>query len=110
MTKTSTQQPHSDLQGDDDLSVEDGDGGDLGNWNFLHNFLVSVQIDSVDQDLLDQAREEVPIGLNRIWRKIFGRRRQAAKKPNTITPSQFRQSFGAYEMIYKPKLDGRSFF
>jgi hypothetical protein len=83
---------HSDLQDDDDLSVEDGDGGDLGTWNFLHNFPVSVQIDSVDQDLLDQAREEVPIVLNRIRRKIFGRRRRA-KKPNTITPSQFLEAW-----------------
>ena len=74
------------------LEDDDDDGAELGNWTFLDNFPVRVVIDSVDQDLLEQAREEVKIVMDRIRTKIFGRRRRPPKL-DTITPSQFLQAW-----------------
>jgi hypothetical protein len=59
--------------GDADLDDAD-DEEPIGEWNFIREFETSIEIDLVDQHLLEVARQEVLIVLNRLKAKMFGGR------------------------------------
>ena len=53
-------------------SDEEDDVTGTGEWVSVGNIPVSISIDRVDQQLLENAQTKVPLVLNNIWKKIFG--------------------------------------
>jgi hypothetical protein len=44
----------------------------MGDWNVIKDYETSIEIGLVDRHLLEVARNEVPIVLNRLRVKLFG--------------------------------------
>jgi hypothetical protein len=67
-----------------------------GGWTYLtgdavqQHPVVNISIDGVDQQLLAKAREEVPLVLEKIKRKLFGMR---GHNMSTVSPALFLQAF-----------------
>ena len=70
-----------------DLSAHENDDDDPipgvndnnGDWNYLSptDLPVTISIDGIDNTLLSRARDEVPIALNRLKQKLYGRRNRS---------------------------------
>ena len=73
-----------------DSDVEQGDEP-MGDWNIIREYETSIEIDSVDKHLLEVARNEVPIVLNRLKVKMFGGR--AKRSLHNVSPAQFLQAW-----------------
>jgi hypothetical protein len=62
-------------------------------WTYLttgEDLSVTISIDGVDQRLLAKAREEVPAVLDKIKRKLFGKRKRDMSK---VSPADFLKAF-----------------
>ena len=70
-----------------DAHLDDTDDEEpIGEWNFIREFETSIEIDLVDRHLLEVARQEVPIVLNRLKAKMFGGRVRNLWK---VAPARF---------------------
>jgi hypothetical protein len=74
---------------DSDDAAEDDDEA-LGDWNIIRDYETSIEVDLVDQHLLEVARNEVPIVLNRLKVKMFGSR---VRNLHSVVPAQFLQAW-----------------
>ena len=73
---------------------EDNDGVDeerVGSWEVITDYETTIEIDSIDQHLLDAARTEIPIVLDRLKVKMFGGRR--SRNLDTIPACKFMQAW-----------------
>ena len=70
--------------------MEQGDEP-MGDWKIIREYETSIEIDSVDKHLLEVARNEVPIVLNRLKVKMFGGR--AKRILQNVSPAQFLQAW-----------------
>ena len=69
------------------LEAEEGDFDEtIWTWRLIDDYHTVVDLDGIDQDLLNLAREEVPVILDRLKLKLFGRRSRIISK---VSPLNF---------------------
>jgi hypothetical protein len=71
---------------ENDVEARDENDVEARGWTRVKNPPILISIDGIDQRLLKTAREEVPIVLNNIKRKLFGRRKRDISK---VSASEF---------------------
>jgi hypothetical protein len=93
----------SDLDGLNDLDVadnysdaEEDEDPLIGSWTACNDYATSIDIDGIDTSLLELARKEVPMVLDKLQAKIFGTQRKHKKPRKCLSQALPTDFLGAW--------------